>query len=118
MIRQDTSMNPVAKRDILDQMVDALRRKLMNPRYQEDETDPSEEFPTARYIVGRLAPQDLKIDDVENEALPTGDDDGETGEASFEPPPGPWLHAFFDGPLLRTQRLLRNSRTEQHSNYG
>jgi hypothetical protein len=37
--------------------------------------------------VGRLAPQDLKIDDVENDALPTGDDDdGETGEASFEPP--------------------------------
>ena len=57
------------------------------PWHPEDETDPSEEFPTARYIVGRLAPQDLKIDDVENDALPTGDDDdGETGEASFEPP--------------------------------
>ena len=76
---------PAAKRDVRDQMVDALRRELMGPWHPEDETDPSEEFPTARYIVGRLAPQDLKIDDVENDALPTGDDDGETGEASFEP---------------------------------
>ena len=56
-----------AKRDVRDQMVDALRRELMGPWHPEDETDPSEEFPTARYIVGRLAPQDLKIDDVENE---------------------------------------------------
>ena len=79
--------SPAAKRDVRDQMVDALRRELMGPWHPEDETDPSEEFPTARYIVGRLAPQDLKIDDVENDALPTGDDDdGETGEASFEPP--------------------------------
>ncbi|MDF1788865.1 MAG: DISARM system helicase DrmA [Verrucomicrobiales bacterium] len=68
-------------------MVDALRRELMGPWHPKDETDPSEEFPTARYIVGRLAPQDSEIDDVENDALPTGDDDdGETGEASFEPP--------------------------------
>lgn len=68
-------------------MVNALRRELMGPWHPKDETDPSEEFPTARYIVGRLAPQDLKIDDVENDALPTGDDDsGETGEASFDPP--------------------------------
>ena len=86
MSNQDTPSNPAAKRDVRDQMVDALRRELMGPWHPEDETDPSEEFPTARYIVGRLAPQDLKIDDVENDALPTGDDDGETGEASFKPP--------------------------------
>jgi hypothetical protein len=87
MSNQDALSNPPAKRDVRDQMVDALRRELMGPWHPEDETDPSEEFPTARYIVGRLAPQDLKIDDVENDALPTGDDDdGETGEASFEPP--------------------------------
>jgi hypothetical protein len=87
MSNQASSSNPAAKRDVRDQMVDALRRELMGPWHPEDETDPSEEFPTARYIVGRLAPQDLKIDDVENDALPTGDDDdGETGEASFEPP--------------------------------
>lgn len=87
MSNQPTPSNPAARRDVRDQMVDALRRELMGPWHPEDETDPSEEFPTARYIVGRLAPQDLKIDDVENDALPTGDDDdGETGEASFEPP--------------------------------
>ena len=67
--------NPAAKRDVRDQMVDALRRELMGPWHPEDETDPSEEFPTARYIVGRLAPQDSEVDDVENDALPTGDDD-------------------------------------------
>lgn len=86
MISETSPKNPAAKRDVRDQMVDALRRELMGPWHPEDETDPSEEYPTARYIVGRLAPQDLKIDDVENDALPTGDDDGETGEASFEPP--------------------------------
>jgi hypothetical protein len=87
MSHQDIPTTPAAKRDVRDQMVDALRRELMGPWHPEDESDPSEEFPTARYIVGRLAPQDLKIDDVENDALPTGDDDdGETGEASFEPP--------------------------------
>ena len=87
MSTQDTPSNPAAERDVRDQIVDALRRELMGPWHPEDETDPSEAFPTARYIVGRLAPQDLKIDDVENDALPTGDnDDGETGEASFEPP--------------------------------
>ena len=81
-----TSIVP-AKRVVRDQMVDALRRELMGPWHPEDETDPSEEFPTARYIVGRLAPQDSEIDVLENDALPSGDgDDGETGEASFEPP--------------------------------
>jgi hypothetical protein len=87
MSEPDTSPMHIAKRTVRDQMVDALRRELMGPWHPEDDTDPSEEFPTARYIVGRLAPQDLKIDDVENDALPTGDDDdAETSEASFEPP--------------------------------
>lgn len=59
----------------------------MDPCHLEDEADPSEEFPTARYIVGRLAPQDSEVDDVENDALPAGDiDDGETSKTSFEPP--------------------------------
>ena len=87
MSNQDAMSNSAIKRDVRDQMVNALRRELMGPWHPEDETDPSEEFPTARYIVGRLAPQDLRVDDVENDALPTGDaDDGETGEASFDPP--------------------------------
>ena len=86
MSDQDSTSNPAAQRKVRDQMVEAFRRELMGPWHPEDETDPSKEFPTARYIVGRLAPQDLKIDTVENDSLPTGDsDDGETGEASFEP---------------------------------
>ncbi|ABV86600.1 DISARM system helicase DrmA [Shewanella pealeana] len=87
MNNHNTPSTPPAKREVRDQMVDALRRELMGPWHPTDDTDPSEEFPTARYIVGRLAPQDFEIDVVENDALPTGDsDDGETGEASFEPP--------------------------------
>lgn len=75
------------KRDVRDQMLRALRRELMGPWHSEDPTDPSEEFPTARYLVGRLAPQDTEIDPTEDDALPTGDsEDGETNEASFEPP--------------------------------
>ncbi|CRM20077.1 DISARM system helicase DrmA [Pseudomonas sp. 44 R 15] len=79
------TFNPPAKRLVRDQMVDALRRELMGPWHPEDDTDPSEEFPTARYIVGRLAPQDSEIDALDNDSLPSGDD-GETDEASFEPP--------------------------------
>jgi hypothetical protein len=76
-----------AKRYVRDQMVDALRRELMGPWHPDDPTDPSEEFPTARYVVGRLAPQDSEIDQLENDGFATGvDEDGETGEASFEPP--------------------------------
>ena len=87
MTDQNTPPNPAAKRTIRDQMVEALRHELMGPWHPDDPTDPSEQFPTARYIVGRLAPQDLEIDETENDALPTGDDDvGETGEASFDPP--------------------------------
>ena len=59
MTSQEPRSNPAAKRDVRDQMVDALRRELMGPWHPEDETDPSEEFPTARYIVGSLAPQVL-----------------------------------------------------------
>lgn len=84
-----TSNKPVppAKRAVRDQMVDALRRELMGPWHPEDESDPSEEFPTARYIVGRLAPQELEIEKIEDDPLPTeDDDDGESGGARFEPP--------------------------------
>lgn len=81
------TLNLPPKRQVRDQMVDALRRELMGPWHPLDDTDPSEEFPTARYIVGRLAPQDSEIDVLDNDALPSGDgDDGETGEASFDPP--------------------------------
>lgn len=87
MNKTNIASKPAEKREVRDQLVDALRRELMGPWHPTDDTDPSEEFPTARYIVGRLAPQDLNIDPVENDALPTGDaDDGETGEASFEAP--------------------------------
>ncbi len=87
MSNQDTTSNLTAKRDVRDQMVNALRRELMGPWHPKDESDPSKDFPTARYIVGRLAPQDLEIDSVENDTLPTGDDDdGETSEASFQAP--------------------------------
>jgi hypothetical protein len=87
MNNQTATPNSAARREVRERLVDALRRELMGPWHPNDETDPSEEFPTARYIVGRLAPQDLTIDPIENDALPSGDaDGGETGEASFEAP--------------------------------
>lgn len=87
MSNHNIPSTPPAKIVVRDQMVDALRRELMGPWHPTDDTDPSQEFPTARYIVGRLAPQELELDTVENDVLPTGDsDDGETGDASFEPP--------------------------------
>jgi hypothetical protein len=87
MSNQNTPPIAPAKRAVRDQMVDALRRELMGPWHPNDDTDPSKEFPTSRYIVGRLAPQESEIDAIENDAFPSGDsDDGETGDASFEPP--------------------------------
>lgn len=79
-----------SKRSCRSRIVEGLRRELMGP------TEPSEflkEFPTTRYIVGRLAPSridehddDAKIDEFENDSLAAGIEDEETGEESATPP--------------------------------
>jgi hypothetical protein len=40
----------------------------------------SGEYPTSRYIVGRLAPIDQRISEEEDDTLRTGEDDDEVGE--------------------------------------
>jgi len=67
-----------------------MRRELMGP------SEPKEaltEYPTSRYIIGRLAPipsdehdLDGEISDLEKENLAAGSDDEETGESEFQPP--------------------------------
>ena len=70
-------------RQVRDRLVDALRRELMGP------TEPDEvieEYPTSRYLVGRLAPAraadddtDAEIDPAENDTLAVGGADEEDG---------------------------------------
>ena len=85
-----------SKRDARGRILDALRRELLGP------SDPNEviqEFPTSRYIVGRLAPAtdaeaddasyeevDGKVDPLENDELGVGADDDEDGASEFQPP--------------------------------
>jgi hypothetical protein len=77
-------------RQVRDRLVDALRRELMGP------TEPDEvieEYPTSRYLVGRLAPAraadddtDAEIDPAENDTLAVGGaDDEDGGEETVAP---------------------------------
>ncbi|TKB08892.1 helicase [Desulforhopalus sp. IMCC35007] len=50
----------------------------------EDET--ITEFPTTRYVIGRLAPLKSEIPEMENDPLASGSDDDEAGEYEPQPP--------------------------------
>lgn len=78
-------------RFVRQRLVEALRLELMGP------TDPHEtiqgEYPTTRYIVGRLAPareaeddMDATIDPTENDTLGVGTGDDEEGDEGGSPP--------------------------------
>lgn len=57
---------------------ETLRRELMGP-YEGPLEQFSGEYPTSRYIVGRLAPIDQKISDEENDTLSVGEEEDEAG---------------------------------------
>lgn len=72
------------KRHARTRVVDELRRELMGPSDLHETID--EEYPTGRYIVGRLAPSpsedrdtDAQMDSTENDTLGAGEDDPESG---------------------------------------
>jgi hypothetical protein len=65
---------------------DALRRELMGPYGGPNESF-SGEFPTSRYIVGRLAPIHQRISDEEDDVLGAGDDEEEEAGEADEPLP-------------------------------
>jgi helicase-like protein len=73
-----------------DRLLDALRRELLGPG---EATEVIQEYPTTRYVVGRLAPArasdddtDAEIDDTENDSLGAGGDDEEGGDEEQQPP--------------------------------
>ena len=71
-----------SKRESRSRILEALTRELMGPTSL-DET--ITEFPTTRYIVGRLAPLDTEIPEIENDQFAAGSDDDEgpsSGHAS------------------------------------
>jgi len=75
---------------VRDRLVDALCRELMGPGEPHEEI---KEYPTNRYIVGRLAPARASDDDdagainpLENDALAAGGGDGEDGSEDVSPP--------------------------------
>ena len=57
-------------------MISALSRELMGPSELDERFG---EFPSTRYIVGRLSPANELIDDEENEGFGVGTDEGEEG---------------------------------------
>jgi len=84
------------KRNARGRILEALRRELLGPS-QPDEV--ISEFPTSRYIVGRLAPatseveaeialndEDGQIDPLENDTLEAGVEGDEDGASDFQPP--------------------------------
>jgi hypothetical protein len=77
-------------RQTRDRLLEALRRELMGPSAPDESI---QEFPTSRYLVGRLAParttdddNDAAIDPAENDALGVGAADDEDGEDEPSPP--------------------------------
>ena len=73
-----------------ERMLAELRRELMGPSEPEEAVS---EFPTARYVVGRLAPaksedsdHDAVIDADQNDTMAAGDDDEEAGADEPSPP--------------------------------
>ncbi len=73
-----------------DRLVEALRRELIGPSTPDEVIN---EYPTSRYLVGRLAPAraaeddtDAAIDPAENDTLAVGGGDDEDGEEETSPP--------------------------------
>ena len=77
-------------RQARERMLAELRRELMGPSEPEEAVS---EFPTARYVVGRLAPaksenndRDAVVDPDQNDTMAAGDDDDEAGADEPSPP--------------------------------
>src|SRR5713101_303019 len=77
-------------REVRDRLVEALRRELMGPSAPDEVI---REYPTSRYLVGRLAParaaeddSDAEIDPAENDTLAIGGGDDEDGDEDTSPP--------------------------------
>jgi len=75
---------------VRDRLLLAVRRELMGPG---EPAEAISEFPTTRYLVGRLAPArtseddaDAEIDPVENDVLAVGGDDDEGGSEEPQTP--------------------------------
>ena len=83
-------MSTSKSRETRDRLVEALRRELMGPTSLDEAI---QEYPTSRYVVGRLAPAraaeddtDAAIDPAENDSLAAGGGDDEDGEDESSPP--------------------------------
>ncbi|WP_028884903.1 DISARM system helicase DrmA [Teredinibacter turnerae] len=72
-----------SKRESRSRILEALERELMGPTTVDESIN---EFPTTRYIVGRLAPLKSEIPDYEKDELAAGNDDDEGGEYEPQPP--------------------------------
>lgn len=77
-------------RAVRERLIDALQKELMGPS---DSQEVISEFPTTRYIVGRLAParendadSDAAVEITENDSLGVGTGDDDDGEEDASPP--------------------------------
>src|SRR5690606_35710296 len=81
--RRNRSMPDSSKRESRARILQALGRELMGPTTHDEVIT---EFPTTRYVVGRLAPLKSEIPETENDQLAVGSDDDEAGEYEPQPP--------------------------------
>jgi Helicase conserved C-terminal domain len=72
-------------RSARSRIFDSLRRELMGP-YEGPNERFSGEFPTSRYIVGRLAPINQRISGEEDDRLGAGEEEEETGDVDEQLP--------------------------------
>ncbi|WP_210433794.1 DISARM system helicase DrmA [Enterobacter huaxiensis] len=72
-----------SKRESRSRILEALERELMGPTTADESIN---EFPTTRYIIGRLAPLKSEIPDYEKDELAAGNDDDEGGGYESQPP--------------------------------
>ncbi|MFP7411248.1 DISARM system helicase DrmA [Aeromonas veronii] len=72
-----------SKLESRSRIIEALERELMGPTTVNESIT---EFPTSRYIIGRLAPLEYEIPDYEKDELAAGNDDDEGGEYEPQPP--------------------------------
>ncbi|MBN2717055.1 MAG: DISARM system helicase DrmA [Deltaproteobacteria bacterium] len=77
------------KRKVRERLVDALRTELLGPSSPDEQIH---EFPTSRYITGRLAPLETEIDDLENDSISSGS--GEAAEDGNEDANAPLIIGF------------------------
>jgi hypothetical protein len=84
MSEPSSVLSPPSPQELRHQLVQLVERDLLGPAGGEEETLPSEEQPRDRYLLGILAPRGHLLEVDVDEALASGDESEEDGDAEPE----------------------------------